>query len=348
MRLPAVGLDIELIGEVNRRIVKEALMPGPVPYTKGAHEVADGVWAYLQPDGGWGLSNAGLVAGSGDAGSLLVDTLFDMELTAEMLGALGRATPAAERISTVVNTHANGDHCYGNPAVAGAEIIASAASATEMAELPASVLAAFMAAAPDMGEAGAYLLDIFGVFHFEGIEPDGPTRTFTGQLDLDVGGRTVQLIEVGPAHTAGDVVVVVPDAGVVFTGDIVFHGLHPIVWTGPVSNWIAACDRLLALDGIDVVVPGHGPVSDLGCVADLKGYLEHLTVEARARFEAGMSPVAAATDIGRALRQGPYTGLGEAERLVANVNALYKDFGADVATDAATVITLMAEFRGVV
>ena len=77
-------------------------------YTKGLHEVADGVWAYLQPDGGWGWSNAGLVSGGDD--SLLVDTLFDLRLTAEMLDEMRRTTRAAERITTVVNTHANGDH----------------------------------------------------------------------------------------------------------------------------------------------------------------------------------------------------------------------------------------------
>jgi cyclase len=77
-------------------------------YSKGLHEVANGVWAYLQPDGGWGWSNAGLVTGGGS--SLLVDTLVDSKLTAEMLDAMSRTTPAAKRIGTLVNTHANGDH----------------------------------------------------------------------------------------------------------------------------------------------------------------------------------------------------------------------------------------------
>ncbi len=92
-----------------------------VAYTKGLHEVADGVWAYLQPDGGWGWSNAGLV--TGDNTSLLVDTLFDLRLTAEMLDEMRRTTPSAERITTVVNTHANGDHCYGNALLEDSEII---------------------------------------------------------------------------------------------------------------------------------------------------------------------------------------------------------------------------------
>jgi hypothetical protein len=73
-----------------------------------------------------------------------------------MLAALRGATPAAERIGTVVNTHANGDHCYGNALVADAENLASAACAAELAELTPSLFAAFLRAAPDMGDTGAF------------------------------------------------------------------------------------------------------------------------------------------------------------------------------------------------
>jgi cyclase len=316
--------------------------PADVPYSRGAHQIANGVWAYLQPDGGWGRSNAGLVASDDGASSLLVDTLFDLHLTGEMLAALREATPAAERISTVVNTHANGDHCYGNALVAGADIVASQACAAEMAALPPAALAGLMRAAPEMGETGAFLLDIFGAFSFDGIELVAPDRTFTGELELAIGDRPVHLIEVGPAHTDGDVVVHVPDAGVVFAGDIVFHGGHPIVWAGPVANWIAACDRLLGLEGVTTVVPGHGPVTTLDTVARLKGYFEHLTAEARSRHDRGMSPLEAAADIDL----GAYRDLREPERLVATIAALYHEMGADVATDPATIVGLMAAARG--
>jgi glyoxylase-like metal-dependent hydrolase (beta-lactamase superfamily II) len=312
--------------------------PAEVPFTRGAHQIAEGVWAYLQPDGGWGRSNAGLVAGGDGATSLLVDTLFDLDLTREMLAALRAATPAADRIATIVNTHANGDHCYGNALLAGTDIVASEACAAEMAELPPAALAGLMRAAPDMGEPGAFLLDIFGDYNFDGIELAAPSRTFTGELELTVGDRPVRLVEGGPAHTAGDVIVHVPDAGVVFTGDIVFHGGHPIVWAGPIANWIAACDRILALDGVTTVVPGHGPVTTLETVERLKGYFEHLAREVRARCDAGMSPLEAAADIDL----GPYRDLREPERLVANVAALYREMGADVATDAASIVGLMA------
>lgn len=309
------------------------------PYRKGLHEVADGVWAYLQPDGGWGWSNAGLVT-DGEA-SLLVDTLFDLELTAEMLAAMRKATAAAEHIGTVVNTHANGDHCYGNALVSGSEIIASRAAAAEMAELPPSRLAGLMAAAPDLGDLGAFVQRIFGPFHFDGIELTVPTRTFQGELELRVGDRQVRLVEVGPAHTAGDVVVHLPREGVLFTGDILFHGGHPIVWAGPVANWIAACARLEALDAA-TVVPGHGPLATTAAVAEMRRYFEYLTGEARARFDAGMGPMEAARDID----PGPYAGWGEGERLVVNVCALYRDFGAEVTLDEGGLLGAMAAFAG--
>ena len=305
-------------------------------YQRGTHEVADGVWAYLQPDGGWGWSNAGLVT-DGEA-SLLVDTLFDLALTAQMLDELRAVSPAAAAIGTLVNTHANGDHCYGNQLVAGADIVASAASAAEMDEVPPTALAALMAAAPRLGEAGAFLQEIFGGFTFEGIEVTPPTTTFDGALELKVGDRAVQLLELGPAHTRGDVAVHLPDAGVLFTGDLVFHGGHPIVWAGPVQQWIAACDRMLGL-GATVVVPGHGPLGDRACIEAQRGYFEWLVTEGTPRLEGGLSPLDAARD----LAGGPYAGWGDGERLVVNLTALARDLGLAPADDVLTLFDGMAD-----
>jgi cyclase len=89
-------------------------------FTKGLKDIGNGVWAYLQPDGSWGWSNAGLIV-DGDQ-TLLVDTLFDLKLTAEMLSDMRRSVPAAAHINTLFNTHHNGDHTFGNQLVEGAEI----------------------------------------------------------------------------------------------------------------------------------------------------------------------------------------------------------------------------------
>ena len=130
----------------------------------------------------------------------------------------------------------------------------------------------------------------------------------------------------------------VPDADVLFTGDLVFHGGHPIVWAGPVAHWIEACDRMLAL-GATTVVPGHGPLSDRACIEDQRGYLEWLVAEGTPRLEGGMAPLDAARD----LAGGPYDGWGERERLVVNLTALARDLGQEPAADVLTLFGGMAE-----
>src|SRR5262245_60774387 len=145
-------------------------------FTKGLHDLGRGCHAWLQPDGGWGWSNAGLIHDSGE--SLLVDTLFDLRLTREMLAAMRDAVPAAARIGTLVNTHANGDHCYGNELVTGANIVASRASAAEMDEFPPEMMARVVAAGPAAGPGAAYLAKVFAPFEFKGIRHVRPTQTF--------------------------------------------------------------------------------------------------------------------------------------------------------------------------
>jgi glyoxylase-like metal-dependent hydrolase (beta-lactamase superfamily II) len=307
-----------------------------VTFERGLHELGDGAWAWLQPDGGWGWSNAGLIT-NGDA-SLLVDTLFDLRLTADMLAGMRAASSAAATIDVVVNTHANGDHCFGNQLVRDADIITSAASAREMEEVPASRLAGMVAAAPTLGRVGELVTAIFGSFEFDGIELVPPTTTFEGALELRVGDRHVQLLELGPAHTAGDVAVHLPDAGIVFTGDLVFNGGHPIVWAGPVQHWIDACERLLALDAA-VVVPGHGPLSDRSCIEAEAGYLRWLLAEGTPRLIGGMTPLDAAKD----MAGGPYAGWGEGERLVVNLTAVARDMGFEPASDIVTLFDGMAD-----
>jgi cyclase len=291
-------------------------------YAKGLHEVGDGLYAYLQPDGGWGWSNAGLVV-DGEQ-TLLVDTLYDLALTERMLRAMRRAVPATARIDTLVNTHANGDHCYGNKLVDGARILASERTAAEMPELPPAAMAALIEQAPAMGELGAFFLECFGAFDFAGIELALPDETFSGELSLRVGDRGLSLLEVGPAHTRGDTLVHVPAQRVLFSGDILFSEAHPIAWAGPVSNWIAACDRILAMD-VETIVPGHGPLAGPDAVRELKAYFEYLYEQARACHAEGMTTLEAARSI--ALER--WADWGEGERLVVNIANIYAELSGE-------------------
>jgi glyoxylase-like metal-dependent hydrolase (beta-lactamase superfamily II) len=283
-------------------------------------EVADGVWAYVMPSGSWGYSNTGLVAGAD--GSLLVDTLFDLQLTRDMLDAM-RAVTATRPIGTVVNTHANGDHCYGNQLLGDSRIVASQAAAEEMDEVPPALMHTFKSL--DIGEDGNRLVaDAFGPFRFDDIEPVPPTDTFTGSTTIAVGASTITLEEVGPAHTQGDVIAWHPDSRVVFTGDILFHGSTPIMWAGPIGNWIAACRRIRELAPA-VVVPGHGPLADVAGVAQFERYLEWIDGEATKRHAAGMTALDAAWDI----ELGEYADWGDSERTVITVDSIYAGLDPD-------------------
>jgi cyclase len=286
-------------------------------YTKGLHELGAGLYAYLQPDGGWGWSNAGLVTAGGT--SLLVDTLYDLQLTREMLEAMA---PVAKRhpIDAAVNTHANPDHCFGNELLpATAEIYASAATAAEIGELSPAMLQGLKAAPGMPPELADFVQHAFGPFDFDGITVRPPSHTFTDRLDLTVGDRPISLVELGPAHTAGDTIIHVPDAGAVFTGDLLFIDGTPIVWAS-LGNWLTACDRILAL-GADVLIPGHGPVTDASGVADVRRYLAYVRDEAQERFAAGMTAREAADDIDISA----FADWGDPERLAANVVAAYRE-----------------------
>ena len=292
-------------------------------YTKGLHDLGNSVYAYLQPKGTWGWSNAGLIT-DGEA-SLLIDTLFDLRLTQEMLDTMRRAVPAAASIDMVVNTHANGDHCYGNELVADAQIIASQKTADEMIEgIQPAQFAALLKQAPTMGQVGAFTLHAFGAFNFDNITLTPPNKTFEGETTVKVGNKTAHLIEVGPAHTQGDTLVHIPDDRVVFTGDILFIGGHPIIWAGPTSNWLRACDRILAMD-VETIVPGHGPITDKKGVTELKGYLQYIYDEARKRYEAGMPAFEAAKDI----PLDRYAAWSDGERIVVNVAMIYAELRGD-------------------
>ena len=305
------------------------------PFTHGLHDLGSGGYAWIQPDGGWGWSNAGLIVDGGE--SLLVDTLFDLKLTREMLKAMSRAEPiAAHSFNTLVNTHANGDHCNGNELVHGAEIISSVATAAELAEESPDRLATMMRNAPSLGEAGEFLQRCFGAFDFEGITPTLPTRTFEGTMNVSVGDKEVRLKQVGPCHTKGDILAYVPDDKLIFTGDILFIEGHPILWVGPIANWIDACDYMLGID-VETVVPGHGPITDKRGVTAVRDYLVYIRDEANKRYRAGLPVYEAAMDISLT----DYDNWGDAERIVINVATLYREFGSTEKTG--DLFSLMAK-----
>ena len=315
---------------------------GIKPFNKGLSDLGNNIYCYLQPDGGWGWSNAGLIA-DGDE-SLIVDTLFDEDLTLEMLDSMKKAEPKGmKNIRALINSHSNGDHCNGNNCVDTDEVISSEATLEEMSHESPEMMAALLKQAPEMGTLGKYFLECFGSFNFEGVTKRLPNTTFTGETQRQVGDKIVELIEVGPAHTNGDILVHVPSDKVVFTGDILFIEGHPILWAGPVKNWINACDRIISME-VDFVVPGHGPVTDNRGVKAVRDYLVYIDAESRKRFESGMSALEAAKEIDLDL----FSTWGDKERIAVNVNSLYREYKGEEKREEITLLfQQMAELSGI-
>lgn len=307
-------------------------------YTEGLHELADGVWAWLQPDGGWGLSNAGLIDGGGH--SLLVDTQFDLPRTRRMLAAMAPVTHRSP-IRQAVNTHGNGDHCFGNELLdPGVRIWAAPEAGSHLQAESPQLLATLMGA--DLGpQLSGYLRRAFGAFEFAGISTRLPDSDVDADTELTVGSRTVELLRLGPAHTHGDVAVFDPAGGVVFAGDLLFIGGTPIMWAGPASSWIAGLERLLALDA-DTYVPGHGPVTDAAGVREVIAYLAHVEAGAAELHARGRTVRQAADE----LDLGRFAGWGNPERVVINVDSCYRHLGpAHPAPDILALFGLMAGWR---
>lgn len=299
----------------------------PQDYAQGLHQVGANTYAYLQPDGSWGRSNSGLIS-DGDQ-SLLVDTQMDLRLTDEMLVTMADAVPAARTIDVLVNSHADIDHTYGNQLVGGARIVASQASADEFYKVAPEYLIDIVT--NDHSEGGRYIAEKMGshLFDYSRIVLTPPTETFDRQTSIVVGDKEVRLMNVGPAHTAGDVIVHVVQDRVVFTGDLLFLGVHPVIWAGSVEGWISACDTMLALD-IDTVVSGHGPVTDKQGLRTFRQYLVEVRDEARKRFDAGLGVEEAAFDLALS---PTFDGWLSPERMVGTVNYLYCSWGSTETID---------------
>ncbi|MBI4764182.1 MAG: MBL fold metallo-hydrolase [Deltaproteobacteria bacterium] len=307
-------------------------------YTQGLHKLAEGVYTYFQPPGALGGSNAGLVVDGGV--SLLVDTFYDLNRTGDLLREI-KKIPGAWPVNYLINTHVDGDHTFGNQLVEGAEIIASKACAEEFTrDISPEYYVDFLKRAPTMGKAGKFFLQGLGQYDFEGIRLTPPTRTFEGRLDLKIGGKEVNLIEVGPAHTEGDIMVYLPGDKLLFSGDVVMTSVTPVSWHGPSANLIKAMSTILGLE-VNVLVPGHGPIVDKSFAQKLKEYWEYTAEEARKQYDKGIS----ALEAGIALAStGKFSNFPLPATNIANVHMLYREFsGEETPLDKFAILGKVAE-----
>ncbi|HEU4998337.1 MAG TPA: MBL fold metallo-hydrolase [Lapillicoccus sp.] len=245
-------------------------------------EVGDGVFLGRYPQ--WDVG-VGLVVGADRA--LVVDTRGTQVQGREVvddIDAMGLAVP----LTAVVSTHVHFDHTFGNRAFANATIHAHERVGATFA-VDAERLKAAARAETDVGPDESYsaqdLEDLIATV------PRGPDVTFTRTSELDLGDRVVHLAHAGRGHTDGDIRIWVPDAGVVFLGDLVEESADPSLGADSWPlEWPATLDRHLAgFDPGAVVVPSHGTPVDVGFVVRQRADLAVVADVIRERHAAGVS-----------------------------------------------------------
>lgn len=294
-------------------------------YTTGLHRASDKCYAYMQPDGSWGLNNTAFLVSRGE--TLMIDTGCDIALTERMLQSIAQTEPAAKSVGTVVLTHWHVDHVHGLSASAfrGSRIIASRICADWMANLPPKRW--LEAIGSLQGDAKRQIDHLLGnKFDFSGLDYVAPTEIFEGGTEFEIGGCKVIVVESKPCHTRSDSVVHIPEEGVVHSGDLVSAGRHVGLQFPFMKNLLEMLGLMLSWEA-RVYIPGHGPLLDVHDLRDIRTYLLFMQTEARKRYDRGMPVEEATDDILRNL--GPYKSLRGAENLLFTIKMLYCEFRGD-------------------
>ncbi|MGI8792678.1 MAG: MBL fold metallo-hydrolase [Acidimicrobiales bacterium] len=275
-------------------------------------EVAEGVYAYVQPDGSWWINNTGFLAGSRAA--TVIDLCSTEARTRAFLDAV--AEVANGPVQTVVNTHAHGDHTHGNCLTLPGATIVGHQRARESIQ--------------QMGVGGPLLDAIWPGVEWGTLEAAPPVLTFTDRVTLWVDDTEVQLIHLGPAHTDNDVIAWLPATRVLFAGDLVFNGGHPNNVGGSIPGTIAALDALEAL-APSVIVPGHGGICDVAVLDEQRGYCRWIESVAADAVRSSVTPLEAA----RSTDLGDYAGWLDTERVAGNLHRAMGEITGDEVNVAA-------------
>lgn len=265
-------------------------------------EVAPGLYAYLQPDGGWFINNCGFLVG--DDGVVLVDSAATEARTTALREAIAAVTPLPVR--TLVNTHWHTDHTNGNSQFDGAVVIAHDAAREPMLEL-----------VPTTPDPDGPFPDV----RWGRLGKTRPDVTVSDSLTVWAGDLRCEVRGVGgPAHTVGDLVAWIPEHGVLFAGDLAFNGQAPLVSAGSVSGSLRVLAELRDLAPA-VVVPGHGELCGPEVFQIEIDYLTFVLECAEEGRRAGHTPLETA----RSLGSHPFDHLADAERMVANLHRAYAE-----------------------
>jgi len=287
-------------------------------------EVADGIYAYYQPDGSWWINNTGFLVGR--RGVVSIDACSTERRTRAYLDAIASVTD--QPVRTLINTHHHGDHTFGNYLFGGATIVAHEKCRQEMAS--------FGAPGP---------LPFWTEIDWGDVEIEPPFLTYESEIRVYIDDLVCEVRHVGiPAHTTNDSVIWVPERSLLFSGDLLFRGGTPFLLMGSVVGAIEVLGDLKQLPAT-TIVPGHGGVSGPELIDEVLGYLRFVRTAAVAGRDAGLSPL----DAARELDLGSYADLLDAERIVGNLYRAYAELdgaarGAPI--DVLAALTDMVAYNG--
>lgn len=296
-----------------------------VPYVD---KLADGAYAYVQPDGGWMVNNCGVIV-DGDGSAVLVDTTSTERRNRAVLAEVAKVSSGAPK--AVVNTHHHPDHTYGNGFLP-AETLVIGHDKCRDEVLHAGLEATKVITQPDYGALT--------------LRP--PDLTFSDRMTLHLREFPIELSHVGRAHTSNDALVWLPEQRVLFAGDLAFAGGQPFVLEGSLAGFRTAIGHMRQLTP-DVLAPGHGPVcrgEEVGHLLDaLDGYLGFVSDVAADSYAAGLTPLEAA----QKHRDNLYSTWAETERFVGNLHRAYSELAGNPVDTRLTVSSVwpdMMAFHG--
>jgi glyoxylase-like metal-dependent hydrolase (beta-lactamase superfamily II) len=298
-------------------------------------KVAEGVYAAIAKPGGLASGNAGFIIG--DGGVLIVDTFFTPVAFEELLGEIKKLT--AQPIRYAVNTHYHLDHTGGNQVlfarnvpIIGHDNLIIWQTTKNRRFLPTpgelqkrrSDAAKQLSATPDdQKDKRASLerqlarLDVMMT-----IKLTNPSVTFnTGMMHLYLGTREVVLFSL-PGHTGGDVLAFVPDANVMFTGDMGWSGTLPNLVDATVNDWIPSLDGILSKHPSTKFIPGHGNVATAAEIREFRDYLDDLRARVKKGIDQGLTVEKAKEEL---KLPDKYSGFAFQNFAQPNVEDMYKE-----------------------
>jgi glyoxylase-like metal-dependent hydrolase (beta-lactamase superfamily II) len=294
------------------------LIPAAASYAQDMPEprtvrVSERVYVLLGPVQHANAANQGYMINAtviiGDKGVILVDSGGTHQVGVHIARAIGRITP--KPVTHVINTHFHGDHYLGNSAFAGATIISSE-------KCRAMVL--------ETGSEWLRLMEQLVGRKFPGTRPIAASVTYPegSSTEMTLNGIRLQLRVPKGSHTAGDMLVCLPQEKVLVSGDILVNGTVPVMQDGGIKNWIGTLGEMQALDVV-TFVPGHG---DLMTISDVKS-LQRTIIRFYAGVKAGYEKGLAESEIRKTLDLADWEKLERAYVIGRNINRAFLEIERD-------------------